>query len=95
MTDIFKVEKCGDKFTVSSKKSDSGELTKRNLVFRKLGGDFADRFSVSALGEQAELSFKEGELIFAKLRFQVHTHDGQVYQDITASEIVKFETEVF
>jgi hypothetical protein len=44
---------------------------------------------VTALAEQAEKGFKAGDLVFATMRFQSREYNGQVYQDIVVTEIIK------
>ena len=41
------------------------------------------------LGSLAACKFYEGDLVAATLRFSTHEHQGQVFQDIVATDIVK------
>ena len=59
-TMLLQVVKCGDAFTVKSEKSENGELKKRNLVLKELGGKYESHYVVTALGEQAEIELKPG-----------------------------------
>ena len=86
-TKILKVTKCGDMFSVKSEKSDTGQLNKRNLVLKELGGKFENEYVVSVLGNAASLQFYEGDLVAVTLRFQTREYNGQVFQDITVTEI--------
>ena len=87
---ILKVTKFGEMFSVKSEKSETGQLSKRNLVLKELGGSkYENDYAVSVLGEEATKELKEGDVVIATLRFQAREYNGQVFQDITASEIVK------
>ena len=88
-TRILKVVKCGEVFTVKSEKSENGQLNKRNLVLKELGGKYENEFAVAVLGNAASLVFDEGDLVVVTLRFQAREYNGQVFQDITATDIVK------
>ena len=88
-TKILRVVKCGDAFTVKSEKSETGVLNKRNLVLKELGGKFENEYAVAVLGNAASLQFYENDLVAVTLRFQTREFNGQTYQDITATEIVK------
>ena len=86
---FFKVTKCGDAFSVKSEKAENGQLQKRNLVLQELGGKYENQYVVAALGSLAALPMKEGDLVIATLRFQAREYNGQQYQDITATELIK------
>lgn len=76
-------------FSVKSEKSETGQLNKRNLVLKELGGKFENEYAVAVLGNAASLQFYENDLVAVTLRFQTREFNGQTYQDITATEIVK------
>ena len=86
---FLKVNKCGDMFTVRSEKSENGSLNKRTLVLQELGGKYENQYVVTALGGLAAIELKEGDLVIATLRFQSREYNGQAYQDITATELIK------
>ena len=88
-TKILKVVKCGEMISVKSEKSEGGQLNKRNIVLKELGGKYEDEYAASLLGNAASLQFYENDLVTVTLRFSTHEHQGSVYQDITVSEIVK------
>ena len=73
---ILKVVKSGDVFSVKSEKSETGQLNKRNLVLKELGGKYENEYAVSVLG-----------LVVVTLRFHTREYNGQVFQDITATDI--------
>ena len=91
-TKILKVVKCGEMFSVKSEKSEGGQLNKRNLVLKELGGKYANEYLVSVLGNTASLKFYENDLVAVNLRFQVREYNEQTFQDITVNEIVKFNS---
>ena len=84
---ILKVTKCGEMFSVKSEKSENGQLNKRNLVLKELGGKFENEYAVSVLGNAASLVFAEGDLVAVTLRFQTREYNGQTFQDITVTDI--------
>ena len=84
---ILKVVKSGEVFSVKSEKSETGQLNKRNLVLKELGGKYENEYAVSVLGNAASLVFYENDLVVVTLRFQTREYNGQVFQDITATDI--------
>jgi len=74
---------------VKSEKSETGVLNKRNLVLKELGGKFENEYAVSVLGNAASLVFYENDLVVVTLRFQTREFNGQTFQDIVATDIVK------
>ena len=91
-TKILKVVKCGEMFSVKSEKSENGLLNKRYLVLKELGGKYENEYAVSVLGNAASLVFCEGDLVAVTLRFQTREYNGQTFQDITATDIVKLNS---
>jgi len=86
-TKILKVVKSGELFTVKSEKSETGVLNKRNLLLKELGGKYENEYAVAVLGNAASLQFYEGDLVAVTLRFQTREYNGQVFQDIIATDI--------
>ncbi|MCR5819005.1 MAG: DUF3127 domain-containing protein [Prevotella sp.] len=91
MTQIMKVVFCGEMFTVKSEKSENGQLNKRIIVLQELGGKYENRYCVSVLGNLAQCQWYADDLVVAVLRFQTHEVNGQYYQDVTASDILKLK----
>ena len=86
---ILKVVRQGEPFSVQSQKSESGQITKCNIVLRELGGSrFENEFVCSMLGSLAECKFYVGDVVAATLRFSTHEYQGQVFQEILATDIV-------
>ena len=88
-TKILKVVKSGEVFSVKSEKSETGVLNKRNLVLKELGGKYENEYAVSVLGNAASLVFYENDLVVVTLRFQTREFNGQTFQDIVVTDIVK------
>ena len=88
-TKILKVVKIGDVFSVKSEKSETGLLNKRNLLLKELGGKFENEYAVSVLGNAASQEWQDNDLVAATLRFSTHEYQGQVFQDIIVTDIVK------
>ena len=89
-TKIMKVVRQGEAFSVQSQKSESGQIQKCNIVLREMGGSkFENEYACAMLGSLAACRFYEGDLVAATLRFSTHEHQGQVFQDIVATDIVK------
>lgn len=74
-------------FSVKSEKSENGQLNKRHLVLKELGGKYENEYVVSVLGNAASLQFNENDLVAVTLRFQTREYNGQVFQDITVTDI--------
>ena len=63
-------------------------IDKRILVLQELGGKFENQYVVAALGQLAQLNLQENDLVICAMRFQCREYNGQMYQDITATELV-------
>ena len=71
-------------------KQESGNIQKCNIVLRELGGSkFENEYVCSMLGNLAGCRFYEGDVVAATLRFSTHEYQGQVFQEILVTEIVK------
>jgi hypothetical protein len=89
-TKILKVVRQGEAFSVQSSKSDSGSIQKCNIVLREMGGSkFENEYVCAMLGNLAACRFYEGDVVAATLRFSTHEYQGQVFQEILATDIVK------
>ena len=86
----MKVVRQGEAFSVQSTKSESGEIKKCNIVMRELGGSkFENEYVCSMLGNLAGCRFYEGDVVVATMRFSVHEYQGQAFQEILLTDIVK------
>ena len=89
-TKILKVVRQGEAFSVQSSKSDSGTIQKCNIVLREMGGGkFENEYVCAMLGNLAACRFYEGDVVAATLRFSTHEYQGQVFQEILATDVVK------
>ena len=89
MKKFFRVIAQSEPFAVQSQKAEGGQISKCNIVLQELGGKFENSYVATILGEQANTRFAKDELVVASLRFSTREYNGQVYQDILISEIVK------
>ena len=90
-TKILRVVRQGETFSVQSSKQESGSIQKCNIVLRELGGKFENEYVCATLGNLAEQRFAENDVVAATLRFSTHEYQGQVFQEILATEIVKIK----
>ena len=89
---ILKVVRQGEAFSVQSSKSDCGTIQKCNIVLREMGGGkFENEYVCAMLGNQAACRFYEGDVVAATLRFSTHEYQGQTFQEILATDVVKIK----
>ncbi len=80
----------GEAFSVQSTKSENGQIQKCNIVLRELGGGkFENEYVCAMLGNLAACRFYEGEVVIATLRFSTHEYQGQTFQEILCTDLVK------
>ena len=76
--------------SVQTAKVEAGQIQKGNIVLRELGGGkFENEYVCAMLGNLATCRFYEGDVVIATLRFSTHEYQGQVFQEILATDIVK------
>ena len=90
-TMILKVVRQGEAFSVQSSKQESGQIQKCNIVLKELGGKFENEFVCTMLGNLAGCKFYEGDVVAATLRFSTHEYQGQTFQEILATDVVKLK----
>ena len=88
-TKILRVVRQSEAFDVQSQKAESGKIKKCNIVLRELGGKFENEYVCATLGSLPEQKFAENDVVAATLRFSTHEYQGQIFQEILATEIVK------
>ena len=88
-TKILKVVRQGEAFSVQSAKTETGTIQKCNIVLRELGGKFENEYVCAMLGNLAACRFYEDDVVVATLRFSTHEYQGQTFQEILATDIVK------
>ena len=89
MKKIFKVVAQSDTFAVPSQKAEGGQVNKCNIILQDVGGKYENSYVAAVLGEQANIRFMRDDLVVASLRFSTREYNGQTYQDIVVTEIIK------
>ena len=79
----------GEAFSVRSEKSETGQIQKCNIVLKELGSKFENEYVCAMLGNLAACRFYEGDIVIATLRFSTHEYQGQTFQEVLATDIVK------
>jgi hypothetical protein len=90
-TKILRVVRQGEAFSVQSAKAETGTIQKCHIVLRELGGKFENEFVCAMLGNLAACRFYEGDVVLATLRFSTHEYQGQTFQEVLATDIVKIK----
>lgn len=72
---------------VNSQKN--GQMAKCYIRLKELGGPGAPEYTAAVLGNLAEVRFQKDELVAAALKFRMFESNGNAYQDVTATDIVK------
>ena len=89
-TKILKVVRQGEAFSVQSKNSETGSIQKCNIVLKEMGGSkFENEYVCAMLGNLALCRFYEGDVVIATLRFSTHEYQGQTFQEVLATDIIK------
>ena len=89
-TRILKVVRQGEAFSVQSTKSEAGQIQKCNIVLKELGSSkFENEYVCAMLGNMAACRYYEGDVVVATLRFSTHEYQGQTFQEILVTDIVK------
>lgn len=91
MKQIFKVVAQSDTFAVPSQKAEGGQVNKCNIILQDVGGKYENSYVAAVLGEQANIRFMKDDLVVASLRFSTREYNGQTYQDIVVTEIIKIK----
>jgi hypothetical protein len=89
MKGIFKVMAQSESFAVPSQKAEGGQVNKCNIILQDIGGKYENSYVATVLGEQANIRFMRDDLVVASLRFSTREYNGQTYQDIVVTEIIK------
>ncbi len=90
MTRILQVVSPNSEATyVASQKAEGGQVAKSVVRLRELGGRYTDEYACVLWGNLALCRFYAGELVAASLRFQVREVNGQMYQETTATDMLK------
>jgi hypothetical protein len=91
-TKILKVVRQGEAFRVQSSKQESGSIQKCTIVLQELGGSkFENEYVCAMLGNLAGCRFYEGDVVIATLRFSTHEYQGQTFQEVLATDMIKIK----
>ncbi len=85
----MRVVRQGETFAVQSQKAEGGTIHKSNIILQEPGGQYADQFVGTMLGNLALYRFCPGDLVAATLRFGTHQYEDRVFQDVLIADIVK------
>lgn len=86
---IFRVVKCGEPFTVPSQKAEGGQVQKKFVHLKEMGGKYSNEYVAALLGNAAACDFHPGEVIVASLRAGVSEYNEKLYQDILVTDFHK------
>ena len=89
MKTFFRIKAQSEVIAVPSQKAEGGQINKCNVVLQEPGGKYENSYVATILGAQANIRFAKDDLVVASLRFSTREYNGQVYQDIVVSEIIK------
>ena len=91
-TKILRVVRQGEAFGVQSAKAEGGQIQKCSIVLRELGGSrYENEYVCAMLGNLAACRFFEGDTVCATLRFSTHDYQGQTFQEVLVTDIVKIK----
>lgn len=65
------------------------QLAKCYVRVKEVGGDFTDEYVCVVLGNLAQVKFEPGDVVIVTMRFRLFENNGNYYQDVTATEILK------
>ncbi|MBO7417485.1 MAG: hypothetical protein J6U14_00915 [Bacteroidaceae bacterium] len=74
---------------VTKVQTKNGEKAKCMIRLKEVGGEYADEYQCSLLGDIALTKFAVDKLVAVSLRFSTHESNGVYYQDIMANEIAQ------
>lgn len=86
---LYRVVQQGETYAVQSQKTEGVTIPKCNIIIQKLGGQNADRFVGSMLGNLAQCRFYPGDVVAATLRFTTHQFEDRVFQDVLVTDLCK------
>lgn len=86
MIKICRVVSQTDPVDITTKEGPSQKCFVR---LKEIGNIYAEEFNCSVLGNQATVKFEKGDVVAAVLHFSVHEAAGNMFQDVTAKDIVK------
>lgn len=89
---LLKVVRQGEAFNVPSQKAEAGQIKKCTIVLREMGGSkFENEYACTMLGNMAACKFYENDVVAATLKFSTHEYQGQTFQEVLVTDIMKFQ----
>ena len=74
---------------IPSKVNEGGRVDTSTLTVRELGSKWSNSYAVQLYGEQARETYQCGEVLLMALKFQAKPSAEDVFQRVTAEEIVR------
>lgn len=65
------------------------QLAKCYIRLKALGGDHSQEYNAAVLGNLAQTRYQKGEKVAVTLRFRLFESNGNLYQDVTVTDMVK------
>ena len=84
---ICRVVSQTEKVSITTK--EGNPMSKCNIRLKAIGGLYSDEFWCSELCQQADIEFNSGELVDVVMKHTIHENNGNIFNDVTVSEIVK------
>lgn len=85
---VFRVVSQGTVSYVPSQKQEGGQLAKCLIRLKEFGGGkFGNEYACTMFGNLSQCNFKEGDLVVASMRFQVHEVNGSTFQEVILNDI--------
>ena len=89
MENIFIVVAQSPISQIPSKVNEGGRVDTSTLTVRELGSKWSNSYAVQLYGEQARETYQCGEVLLMALKFQAKPSAEDVFQRVTAEEIVR------
>lgn len=89
MENIFIVVAQSPISQIPSKVNEGGQVETSTLTVREPGSKYSNSYAVHLYGEQARQTYRCGELLLMALKFQAKPWASDVFQQVTAEEIVR------
>ena len=65
------------------------QLAKCYIRLKELGGEFSQEYNAAVLGNLAQTRYQKDDRVAATLRFRLFESNGNMYQDVTVTDMVK------
>ena len=71
------------------------QCAKRIAIFREVGGEKADTYVVTILGDLTKKNMMVGDLVLINLRFEARKFEDRTYQEIVARDLSVISTKPY